>query len=446
MAAEWVENDGLLLLLDGLDEVATEHRDACVNAINTYRDEHGFVDMVVCSRTMDYDSLTNQLKLNGAVVLQPLIDEQVDAYLATLGAEMDTVRSVLAKDEQLRAIGRSPLMLSVMALAYRGMSAEELVQFDTLDMQRNHLFEVYVQRMFERHIGEESYTQHETMRYLSWLASKMVENGQSAFFIEGLQPAWLTSDRQRWIYYVGVGTLVGAVFGFILGVIGLGRPDKVSGLVVAIAFGILAGLISTLFTMRGRIAVIEALRWAWLRTGIGFGVGIFGGIMIVIWLEGGPASRLGIPAGLAATGAFVGGLTGTEVDIRTRPNQGIWRSINNALRLGVVISLIVLLAFVVSESVVYGVKLDSILRGGNSLLFFVAITGMIAALVSGGFAAFQHVILRRILQREGAIPQNYAHFLDYCASLILLRKIGGGYIFLHRYLLEYFATLNKNTQ
>jgi hypothetical protein len=34
---------------------------------------------------------------------------------------------------------------------------------------------------------------------------------------------------------------------------------------------------------------------------------------------------------------------------------------------------------------------------------------------------------------------HYARFLDTCASAGLLRKVGGGYIFAHRYLLEYFA-------
>ena len=57
VAQGWVDADALLLLLDGLDEVSAEHRDACVRAINDYRAEHGFVDMVVCSRIADYEDL-----------------------------------------------------------------------------------------------------------------------------------------------------------------------------------------------------------------------------------------------------------------------------------------------------------------------------------------------------------------------------------------------------
>jgi hypothetical protein len=51
----------------------------------------------------------------------------------------------------------------------------------------------------------------------------------------------------------------------------------------------------------------------------------------------------------------------------------------------------------------------------------------------------QHFVLRCLLWCAGCIPFNYARFLDYAAERILLRKVGGGYIFIHRLLLEYFA-------
>ena len=34
---------------------------------------------------------------------------------------------------------------------------------------------------------------------------------------------------------------------------------------------------------------------------------------------------------------------------------------------------------------------------------------------------------------------NFVKFLDHCAKLILLKKVGGGYMFIHRMLLEWFA-------
>jgi len=41
--------------------------------------------------------------------------------------------------------------------------------------------------------------------------------------------------------------------------------------------------------------------------------------------------------------------------------------------------------------------------------------------------------------RQGRIPWNYLRFLDAAADRVFLRKVGAGYIFVHRMLLDYFA-------
>ncbi|NER99756.1 MAG: hypothetical protein F6J86_39110, partial [Symploca sp. SIO1B1] len=56
-----------------------------------------------------------------------------------------------------------------------------------------------------------------------------------------------------------------------------------------------------------------------------------------------------------------------------------------------------------------------------------------------GIACMQHLSLRLVLYCNGYIPWNYARFLDYTTRLIFLQKVGGGYIFIHRLLLEHFA-------
>ncbi len=37
-------------------------------------------------------------------------------------------------------------------------------------------------------------------------------------------------------------------------------------------------------------------------------------------------------------------------------------------------------------------------------------------------------------------------FLDYCTDLIFLRRVGGGYIFIHRLLMEHFAAMDKEEE
>ncbi len=64
---------------------------------------------------------------------------------------------------------------------------------------------------------------------------------------------------------------------------------------------------------------------------------------------------------------------------------------------------------------------------------------------SGGMACLQHLLLRVDLWLAGYAPLNYPRFLDNVSERYLLRRVGGGYIFLHRLLLEYFATLTTSS-
>jgi TIR domain len=43
--------------------------------------------------------------------------------------------------------------------------------------------------------------------------------------------------------------------------------------------------------------------------------------------------------------------------------------------------------------------------------------------------------------RNGYMPRRLHRFLDHCTKLVFLRKVGGGYIFIHRLLLEHFAAM-----
>jgi hypothetical protein len=65
--------------------------------------------------------------------------------------------------------------------------------------------------------------------------------------------------------------------------------------------------------------------------------------------------------------------------------------------------------------------------------------GLVVGLRAGGEACLKHFLLRLWLVRDGSSPWNYVKFLDHAAGRILLRKVGGGYVFIHRMLLEYFA-------
>ena len=80
--------------------------------------------------------------------------------------------------------------------------------------------------------------------------------------------------------------------------------------------------------------------------------------------------------------------------------------------------------------------------GSISGLVVGSLGGLIVALWYGGLDIIQHYILRLILATQSHTPANYTRFLDYATERIFLRKVGGGYIFVHRTLMEYLASLN----
>jgi hypothetical protein len=69
------------------------------------------------------------------------------------------------------------------------------------------------------------------------------------------------------------------------------------------------------------------------------------------------------------------------------------------------------------------------------------LVGPVFGLLYGGTTVFQHNALRWLLYRNGFLPLRLVPFLDYCAERIFLRRVGGGYIFVHRLLMEHFASL-----
>lgn len=133
----------------------------------------------------------------------------------------------------------------------------------------------------------------------------------------------------------------------------------------------------------------------------------------------------------------------SSIETRARPNQGIRRSARTALRVGgavwLCVGLLIALAAGMPDLQIAGLA-DRSLFG----LLFGLVAGQFFGLMYGGIACFQHVLLRLILWRGDTMPWRYAAFLDYCADHMLLYRVGGGYLFVHRLLLEYFAALDTS--
>lgn len=422
LARTWIEEDILLLLLDGLDEVRGDARDKCVAAINAFRQAR-LIPLVVCSRTADYKAMTARLQLQGAISLRPLTPAQIDAYLAGAGTELQAVRATLQHDPILQEMAQSPLMLSIMTLAYHGKTITDLQTLATPEARRQHLFDVYIERMFQRRGKDSPYDREQTRRWLAWLAERLTAHNQTVFYIEKLQPTWLPAPERQQNHWL-VGLVLGLVTGLVAGL--------VAGLVEGLGVGLFVLLYFGLFVKFGEVKPVETLTWSWQEAREVLGTWLFAGLAygLVVGLVYGLFAGLvgGLVVGLLF-GLFVGLVSG-EMDSKTIPNQGIRRSLKNAL--------FVVLSFVLIEGLFLGLVVG--LSGG---LVIGLITGLVYGLIKGGGAVILHYSLRTVLVRTDRAPWNYIRFLDHCTDRIFLRRVGGGYIFIHRLLMEHFASLEQ---
>lgn len=515
IAAAWVEQDELLLLLDGLDEVAAPHRDGCVQAINLFRQEH-LTPIAVCCRFADYMALPTKLRLNGAVVLRTLTPVQIEQYLQAAGPALAGLHAALAKDSVLQELAQTPLMLSIMALAYQDQSGAALESgpADSTEARRRHLFDAYVERMFSRtaRTRQEDYPRPQAIHWLGWLAKTMAQQGQSTFLIEEMQDNCLSSPRQQrfvrvgsraacgsvlfvaammgafgaaWIrtlggnpialaatsisalafgavYAVnygvaswlvtrisailalfgtfGLATLIGTLLAWMVS--GLLPGSLLFGLFIGLSFGLPGGAAGVALADPRRIALSERLRWSWRRglPGLLLGMALSIGGALVMSEDQATTSILanllvvGPPAAFIC--AMAAGVRRTEyVGGHLRPNQGFFEARRNALVLGLAVFLsigLVSLSTGFFHQTIFNLSLA--VGVGFGLPLAVSL-----ALYAGGGVCIQHMLLRWLLMRQGNIPGNLTRFLDWAVSHIFMRRTGGGYIFLHRTLMDYFC-------
>jgi hypothetical protein len=164
-----------------------------MEAINQYREDHGMVPMVVCSRSTDYLSQTARLILSSAVMVQPLSGEQIEDYLSQC-AELAAMRIALKQVPALQELCSTPLMLSILTLCYAGMTVEEVYKISSSEDHRSVVLDRYVERLLRRRPSEK-YSDQKVKQWLGWLAWHMSRHDQTEFYLERLQPSWLSAHQ-----------------------------------------------------------------------------------------------------------------------------------------------------------------------------------------------------------------------------------------------------------
>jgi DNA polymerase III delta prime subunit len=465
LAREWVTNELILPLLDGLDEVAGDSREACVLEINAYRREHGWVPVAVCCRKAEHDALTARLVLPGAVVIQPLERAQVEAALARAGEVLRGVTRALASHPSMWDVLDTPLMLSVVALAYRDATDEQAAPQD--------VFGKYIDSMFRRRAKETRYRESDMRAWLQWLAGNLVQRGQTVLFLEDVVPEWILGAHAKWAtatMLVGVVALSSVWIWFLVGIFTVADahwawttkaffdfgwwqwPTFTAPLAVflTLAHGRRAGPVDA---QRFCFPGWETLTYAGLRSaaiGYATSAALSYSACVTTTDSGltdsstlGFANRFGIAGAAVLTAIFMArALFATRMTGERRaPGALVKRSAMSA-------TLIFLASLVMSTPFILDifdfVSAGDTIAGFELGMMFFSWGGLFMALNRGGYFLIRHYIARAMLwvQRRG--PWNYTKFLDAATERVLLRNVGGGYIFVHRTLMEYLAGSSRS--
>jgi len=462
-APDWVKGNKLLLLLDGLDEVRQDNRAKCVEAINAFRKQNGLTSLAVCSRSQDYADLKAKLAFEGAIEVQPLTQEQIAEFFNHFGEKMAGIKQAFKKDKALREMAETPLFLSIMLMAYQDKQSVDILFLGDEKARRKHLFDTYIEHMFERskRSKDEMYKKQDVLRWLSWLAQKMIEHYVNPYFLENTQPIWLNSRTEKSLYLVIHQFLTGLGYALLIGLIGafcgsitdlavvndpyliLGRLLMGIGLIMGLFFGLLFGMGHGFETIK----TIDVITWSWKKAIIA-SVSIIG---IVIFF-GMSSQKIELSYLLSAefrfnlmNWLFIGVLGSLVI----APFWGLEvEELNQTMYVGIKISYSIknfLISFVLFGST-FGLAIGLLRTIATIdlvilLEVFGLIIGFMIALLYGGKFVIYHFILKFVLYKKKTFPWDIVLFLDYATKLIFLRRVGGGYIFVHRLLMEHFAEM-----
>lgn len=480
LGKQWVDQEDLILLLDGLDEVKSDFRNDCVKYLNEFIATYFVTEIVVCSRIRDYEALSKRLKLRSAICIQPLSSEYIDWYLEDVGKPLSGLRKLLHNDKELEKFARTPLIFSVMTITYQNYSLEALLKEMKVKKDRyTRLFNNYIEKMYpRRNTQDDIYSIQKLKFWLTYLAKKMKYYNKSLFLIDHINVGLLENKFHKWLFSLGVWLIVWLLvlllllyFSFAMYyIISLGNhytpsPNnveipRVMKMIVSISYPMLIiGLIfiptfSIIFPKHNDIIKpVEVLNWNSFNfkdiSNLCFWIYAGTIVTLVTTISSGSISSLYLVPAFNRIGTLSNNLLyGKSLRTTEIPNQGIWNSISNTISFAL---LGILLNFALMGILNIGFIVDLSNNLSYLWMFCLLILPLLIAclfiifkgIAASVFALGKHLLLRTILFFEGYIPWDYSKFLDFAAEHLFMQKVGGGYIFIHRMLLEHFAQMKE---
>lgn len=446
VATEWLLDSQIIPLLDGLDEVPLEWRALCIEAINRFHQGQASPGLVVSCRITAYTGVRKKLRLAGAIEVLPISLKQVEAILGQqpIAPAVDQLYS----DHSLLGLLRLPFFLTVLFHIYstskqttadpRILSVKEL---------RTAILQQYVITMLRAHNAKFPWKPEQILNYLKTISQHMRNQLVNVFTVNDIQPQWLSGPISMHVYRL-ISWLLGAVCsGLMFSSLAWMIFDieiehtMIYGAIYGPATGI---VLSSVFLSR-RIENVITLRWRWRGVGR-YGAVLFFSLLVQTELFlrlfdlNSIASRsvrgIAILVGILIA-LWSDGLVRDEVEDIDYQSKATLLSAKNALTAAVVSGTIF--------GLLMGIALLRQHRLFMEISFFCGVcTGLFVAANFGGFPIVSHLALRLLLIFAKSVPLRLVFFLNCAVEQNLLYRVGGGYMFIHRLLRDYFNYLTED--
>lgn len=485
ISTAWVESGHVLPLMDGLDEIVAEYRDAAIRAINAFIQENGYPSMVICSRTLDYEQLTTRSILQQAIVIKPLSLQQVDNCLHHAGQAGKEARNLVNSRPAIHELVSSPFFLSILLLVCS--QAKELTKISKPDQAPTdivkRLIKSYCCIALSRRPYVRMYPPNKFLKFLMEIGRSLQEQGKSIYFTEELQSRNAWKGWQRFLFKYTARFLLWSTYFFVLLVALAIKQWNLEQLMdlpmVVFVASITWSFISGIFDRRIHVEPLRKIAFSWenlftemanARRNLAKNSTVnLGGIkyplnswflshfvignIIVLNNMGKLLLLLGVDSifhGMFML--FAGGIQAYltylllkyQYTILVSGLKGLFFPTVLAVRLdrnGTKFSLRV-------SALILSLLIGSIcLYTGEDAAFKFTIVGLLffgpIFWSFGGLHTARHYTLRIIFYLNGMLPLNLEKFLDCCDQHMLLRKVGTGYIFVHDIVQSYISGLNK---
>lgn len=460
-AATLLHQERIILLLDGLDELArnddeklaAETRGECLQSLNQYLSRGKQV--VICCRREEFVQIQklvgNVAPVSVKVALRDLTKDQIENALSAAehrknskGYRPDAL-SASHISEFLR-LKRKKVLLDTLRTPFYFTTALEVFDQPILDDNqipnntddlKKYLLDKFVDTKLrsDRTPNPGNFKPEKTKKWLKALGRELEFTQLVDFELSSLQP---DSLRRPWVYellhglvsVLGILLCFGRIYGLIFGLYVFFKLLDSSYLGSG-----KYGHIQTVDIQHVNVANLFSRRK--LKRGLIYGL-VSGSLACLIF------NLRDVSVGSLVAGLVLGLFVGAQEVVRevssfVRVETPYQRLRAGFMEKGLILALVGLLMNALSLYVTHNE--NELVFDSMSLLLFSLIGGAII-----GFSMtplFRHFILRICLYLEGAAPLKYATFLDYAAAARVLEKDGGQWRFRHQNLQAYFADMKR---